>query len=107
MLLENYRSYGEIVHIPSKLFYEGSLISKKIRPNELSYPVKFYGVQGLEEKANDSPSYANMAEVAEISEKVEEMVKTWPKEHWGELDLRKTCVLCAHHAQVAISSEAD
>lgn len=100
LLLENFRSYGEIVNVPSKLFYEGSLISKINTPAGLSYPVKFYGVQGLDEKAKDSPSYINMAEVAEVSEKVENLVKTWPKEHWGEVNLRKICVLCVHHAQV-------
>jgi hypothetical protein len=82
------------------LFYEGSLVSKKQLPGDLQYPVKFYGVHGLEERARDSPSYVNMPEVAEITERVEEMVNTWPKQHFGELKLEKTCVLSAHYAQV-------
>ena len=102
LLLENFRSYPEIVNIPSKLFYEGSLVSKKLLPNDLQYPVKFYGVHGLEEKAKDSPSYVNMAEVAEITERVEEMLNTWPKQHFGELKLEKTCVLSTHYAQVEV-----
>ena len=107
LLLENFRSYPEIVNIPSKLFYEGSLVSKKQLPGDLQYPVKFYGVHGLEEKARDSPSYVNMAEVAEITERVEEMVNTWPKQHFGDLKLEKTCVLSAHYAQVDVLNSCE
>ena len=31
-LLENFRSYSEIVMLTSNLFYDGSLISNKVRP---------------------------------------------------------------------------
>lgn len=106
LLLENFRSFPEIVDIPSKLFYEGSLVAKKRLPADLQYPVMFYGVPGFEEKAEDSPSYVNMAEVAEITERVEEMINTWPSQHFGELQLERTCVLCAHYAQVDALSKS-
>lgn len=98
-LIENYRSYKEIVDIPSKLFYGSTLIARRTRPPGVGYPVHFYGVLGSEEWSKDQPSYYNMAEVAELVERVEELVHNWP-EAWGEIRQSNICALAPYIAQV-------
>ena len=99
-LLENYRSYEEIVEIPSQIFYESKLIANLKRPDGLGYSVHFYGVLGREEQAMDQPSYFNRAEAAEVAERVENLYNTWPTEFWGEARPSKICVLAPYPAQV-------
>ncbi|XP_032243014.2 helicase with zinc finger domain 2 isoform X1 [Nematostella vectensis] len=100
LLLENYRAYNDIVEIPSKLFYEGTLIAHKHRPEGSEYPIRFHGVLGREERAVDRASYYNMAEAAEVSERVEELVKQWRGEDAEDVELRRICVLTPYTAQV-------
>ncbi|KAK3747583.1 hypothetical protein QZH41_015812, partial [Actinostola sp. cb2023] len=100
LLLENYRAYEDIVDIPSKLFYEGTLVAHKTRPPLLEYPVHFYGVLGKEARAPDIPSYYNMAEAAEISERVEELVDKWTEDSDEDVAMENICVLSPYTAQV-------
>ena len=98
-LLENYRSYKEIVDIPSKLFYGGTLLSHLNRPPGVGYPIHFHGVLGREEMSKDQPSYYNMAEVAETVEQVKQLTDSWPQA-WGEIRQSNICVLAPYIAQV-------
>ena len=98
-LIENYRSYKEIVDIPSKLFYGNTLVAHRTRPTGIEYPVHFYGVLGREEWSEDQPSYYNMAEVAQLVERVEDIVDNWPGV-WGEVCQSSICVLAPYVAQV-------
>ena len=101
LLLENYRAYQEIVDIPSKLFYEGTLVAHKTRPPSSIYPVHFYGVLGKEARAPDIPSYYNMAEAAEISERVEWLVNEWLGDGVDDGSVEESiCVLAPYTAQV-------
>merc|ERR1711939_1057981 len=65
-LLENFRSYREIVDLSSHLFYEDSLLSTKVKTAEEKYPIEFYGVDGLEMFSRSNPSYKNDIEASEI-----------------------------------------
>ncbi|XP_017768712.1 PREDICTED: putative helicase mov-10-B.1 [Nicrophorus vespilloides] len=80
MLLQNYRSHSDIIHIPNKLFYGNSLQPMPITADQLSSycvsarvccnsgnrwkpsSVEFCGVSSKEERNGSSPSYFNSAE---------------------------------------------
>lgn len=63
----------------------------------------FYGVLGKESRAPDIPSYYNMAEAAEISERVEELVRKWSDEYGDGCVEENICVLAPYTAQVRVT----
>ncbi len=75
-LVRNYRSHSSIIEIPSKLFYFSDLIPKAPKkitrrflgldflPNKET-PLIFHGVQGSNDKDEDSPSWFNAVEAFE------------------------------------------
>ena len=101
LLLQNYRSYDDIVEVPSHLFYQDTLIANMRRPPSLAqYSVVFYGVHGQEEIADEPPSFLNRGEAAEVSDRVEELINLWPIDVWGEANPARICVLAPFAPQV-------
>ncbi|XP_068677064.1 3'-5' exoribonuclease HELZ2-like isoform X1 [Montipora foliosa] len=101
LLLQNYRSYDDIVEVPSHLFYQDTLIANMRRPPSLAqYSVVFYGVHGQEEIADEPPSFLNRGEAAEVSDRVEELIDLWPIDVWGEANPARICVLAPFAPQV-------
>lgn len=78
-LVRNYRCHEHILSLPSRLFYKGDLISckeddtlnpsswKDILPNP-EFPVIFKGVQGVDEREGNNPSWFNRIEASEVVE---------------------------------------
>ena len=101
MLLQNYRSYEDIVQIPSAIFYDSRVIANLEKPADLGYSVHFYGVLGREEQAKEQPTFFNRAEAAEVADRVEELCDSWPSKYWGRADPSKICVLAPYPAQAS------
>lgn len=78
-------------------------MAHKTRPQSSEYPVHFHGVLGKEARAADIGSYFNMAEAAEVCEKVEELVDRWTAESDEEIALENICVLAPYTAQVILN----
>jgi len=83
-LLVNYRSHPRLLELPSKLFYQGrlkagadpkkvsSLCGWKRLPKE-GLPLLFIGVEGKDERAEDSPGFINRAEASQIVSMIEKL----------------------------------
>lgn len=78
-LVRNYRCHQHILSLPSQLFYKGDLVPckeddtlhpltwKDILPNP-EFPVLFKGVQGVDEREGNNPSWFNRIEVSDVVE---------------------------------------
>ncbi|KAI7729924.1 hypothetical protein M8C21_001227 [Ambrosia artemisiifolia] len=78
-LVRNYRCHQHILSLPSELFYKGELVSckeddtlypltwKDFIPNP-EFPVYFLGVQGVDEREGNNPSWFNRIEASEVVE---------------------------------------
>ncbi|KAI3730261.1 hypothetical protein L1987_61430 [Smallanthus sonchifolius] len=78
-LVRNYRCHQHILSLPSELFYKGDLVSckeddtlypltwKDFIPNS-EFPVLFKGVQGVDEREGNNPSWFNRIEASEVVE---------------------------------------
>ncbi|XP_027163224.1 probable RNA helicase SDE3 [Coffea eugenioides] len=75
-LVSNYRCHPAILHLPSKLFYEGELLACKedtssakswlgILPHE-EFPILFVGIQGCDEREGFNPSWFNRIEASKV-----------------------------------------
>ncbi|KAK9054834.1 hypothetical protein SSX86_025913 [Deinandra increscens subsp. villosa] len=76
-LVRNYRCHEHILSLPSQLFYKGELVSckeddtlypltwKDFIPNP-EFPVLFIGVQGVDEREGNNPSWFNRIEASEV-----------------------------------------
>lgn len=82
-LVRNYRCHPQILHLPSKLFYEGeliackddtsfSMVSEDFLPNK-EFPVLFFGIQGCDEREGNNPSWFNRIEVSKVIEVVKRL----------------------------------
>eukprot|EP00794_Sanderia_malayensis_P007704 gene7704-8541_t len=98
-LLENFRSFKDIVEIASALFYEGALLSNIERPDGIGYPLRFFGIHGKEKLSEYHPSYYNLAEADEVLCRIQNLKSEWPK-HLGTFDATKICVLSCFSAQI-------
>ncbi|XP_020230053.1 probable RNA helicase SDE3 [Cajanus cajan] len=82
-LVKNYRCHPAILHLPSKLFYEGELIACRdpttfmkigeLLPNQ-EFPILFYGIQGCDEREGNNPSWFNRIEVSKVIEVVRRLI---------------------------------
>ncbi|XP_019640358.1 PREDICTED: helicase with zinc finger domain 2-like [Branchiostoma belcheri] len=100
MLTDNYRCREEILRFLSESFY-GGLKSMGQPRHPRWYPLTFFSAEGDDKTGDYSTSYFNMAEVLEISERVEQLVKDWPEE-WGELKLGDIGVITPYHNQTQL-----
>ncbi|XP_071725459.1 probable RNA helicase SDE3 [Rutidosis leptorrhynchoides] len=85
-LVRNYRCHEHILSLPSRLFYKGELIPckeddtlhpltwKDILPNP-EFPVLFLGVQGVDEREGNNPSWFNRIEVSEVVETIMSLIE--------------------------------
>jgi len=76
-LNQNYRSHPAIIEIPAQLFYDNELesyaepsithlfLNKKLLPN-LNVPIIFHCLEGKDEQEEDSPSWFNVMEIAQV-----------------------------------------
>lgn len=101
LLIENYRSHEDIVKYTSSCFYDAQLLSRGSQFKHFKlHPLCFFTARGQDKQITNSTSYHNDAEVYEIVEQVEELIKTWPKE-WGDLNESSIGVLTYYSEQVA------
>ncbi|XP_057314544.1 uncharacterized protein LOC130655767 isoform X4 [Hydractinia symbiolongicarpus] len=98
-LLENFRSYKEIVELASHMFYEDSLVSNKIKADHNKFPVEFHGVKGVETLSKENPSYENVAEATEILLLIRNIVKVWSDKD-VQFNLSSICVVSFYPGQV-------
>ncbi|KAJ9557082.1 hypothetical protein OSB04_011696 [Centaurea solstitialis] len=85
-LVRNYRCHKKILYLPSELFYKGDLISckeddtlfpltwKEILLNA-EFPVLFMGVQGVDEREGNNPSWFNRIEASEVVEIIMSLIE--------------------------------
>ncbi|KAL8205981.1 hypothetical protein R6Q57_009532 [Mikania cordata] len=83
-LVRNYRCHQRILSLPSDLFYKGDLVSckeddtlypltwKDFIPNP-EFPVLFIGVQGVDEREGNNPSWFNRIEASEVVEVISKL----------------------------------
>ncbi|XP_028773549.1 probable RNA helicase SDE3 [Neltuma alba] len=82
-LIRNYRCHPQILHLPSRMFYEGELIAcrddtsslllnEDFLPNK-EFPVLFFGIQGCDEREGCNPSWFNRVEVSKVIELVKRL----------------------------------
>lgn len=98
-LLENFRSYKEIVELASHMFYEDSLVSNKIKADDTKFPVEFHGVKGVETLSKENPSYENVAEATEILLLIRDIIKVWADRD-VQFNLSSICVVSFYPGQV-------
>ncbi|CAK7340891.1 unnamed protein product [Dovyalis caffra] len=78
-LVRNYRCHAAILDLPSKFFYKGELLACKedtsssiisgvdFLPNK-EFPVFFFGIQGIDEREGNNPSWFNRIEASKVVE---------------------------------------
>lgn len=83
-LVRNYRCHPAILELPSNLFYKGELIACKKDdesfnydclglPN-MSFPVFFIGIEGVDEREGNNPSWFNRTEVSKVVETINKLM---------------------------------
>ncbi|OWF45624.1 helicase with zinc finger domain [Mizuhopecten yessoensis] len=101
MLCENYRSHSAIIDFTSDLFYESQLMASSDQPcHPLYYPLTFYSARGEEVQHENSIGFYNIAEVHEVIDRVDQLVRSWPSSEWGELGEGSIGVLTPYTDQV-------
>ncbi|KGL76775.1 Helicase with zinc finger domain 2, partial [Tinamus guttatus] len=104
---ENYRSTAGIIEFVSKHFYigKGNAIqaSGNILPHPEIYPLMFCHVPGRAERDMSMISWHNTSEIAQVVEKVQEILERWPDE-WGAQNMKKICVV-SHGMQVSATRQ--
>nr|XP_045013354.1 helicase with zinc finger domain 2 [Jaculus jaculus] len=100
---ENYRSTTAIISFVSRHFYmaKGNPIQARgnVPCHPQHYPLMFCHVAGSPERDMSMTSWLNVAEVAQVVEKVQEVYNTWPC-CWGDQEQRQICAV-SHGAQVS------
>ncbi|XP_070558236.1 putative helicase MOV-10 [Ptychodera flava] len=85
-LIRNYRSHPEILKLPNELFYEGELqvFADEIFRNSLcdweglpkqKFPIVFHGVEGIDMREGQSPSFFNILEVEIVWDYVKQLLQ--------------------------------
>ncbi|KAL2912277.1 hypothetical protein HK105_208268 [Polyrhizophydium stewartii] len=83
-LLNNFRSHGDILHVPNGMFYGGELrecADRLVTCQYLSWPelpncetpLLFHHVDGKDEREGSSPSWFNVAEIQIVSSLVQQL----------------------------------
>ncbi|GBG86902.1 hypothetical protein CBR_g44358 [Chara braunii] len=85
-LIRNYRSHPAILELPSRLFYNNELLAEAnvltrsslclwdMLPNKNQFPLLFHGVDGTAMRDEDSPSFYNAEECAQVVRYVENLL---------------------------------
>ncbi|XP_076753698.1 putative helicase with zinc finger domain [Xylocopa sonorina] len=101
-LHQNYRAHEDIIRFTSEMFYDGIVkpASKMLVKHSVLKPLTFYAVQGMEVQDAHSTGYANMSEVYELVNRVQELRNSWPTERWGTYNEKSIGVLAYYAEQV-------
>ncbi|XP_003491078.1 probable helicase with zinc finger domain [Bombus impatiens] len=105
-LHENYRAHEDIIKFTSEMFYDGIVKSPSqthhidIIQHPTLKPLTFYAVQGVEVQDIHSTGYANMNEVFELVNRVQELRNNWPTDRWGAYGEKSIGVLVYYAEQV-------
>ncbi|KAK4755793.1 hypothetical protein SAY87_009550 [Trapa incisa] len=85
-LVRNYRCRPEILHLPSKLFYDCELIACKDESSFLKspadfllnndFPIIFIGIQGCDEREENNPSWFNRIEASKVGEVIGKLMES-------------------------------
>jgi hypothetical protein len=97
-LNENRRSHKDILEVPSKLFYSGSLKAMATFPQNGPKGIphmRFQAVDGEEKQDDDSPSFYNVFEAQKVVEQVMEFCQ-------GGLQQKDICVLTLYRRQLTL-----
>eukprot|EP00058_Branchiostoma_floridae_P025252 XP_002610742.1 hypothetical protein BRAFLDRAFT_90929 [Branchiostoma floridae] len=100
MLKDNYRCCEEILRFLSESFY-GGLKSMGQPRYPRWYPLTFFSAEGDDKTGDYSTSFFNMAEVLEITERVQQLWKDWPEE-WGPPNMADIGVITPYHNQMQL-----
>ncbi|CAM9527052.1 unnamed protein product [Sphacelaria rigidula] len=107
-LLNNYRSHEVLLRLPSVLFYGGSLLKSaeasltdsmlqwEELPEAKAFPMIFYGVQGRDRNAVDSPSFFNPVECSKVMEIIQVLLSSSKV----SVNTGDVAVICAFRMQV-------
>ncbi|XP_016910827.1 probable helicase with zinc finger domain [Apis cerana] len=101
-LHQNYRAHEDIIRFTSEMFYEGVVkpANDMLIQHPVLKPLTFYAVQGVEVQDIHSTGYANMSEVYELVNRVQELRNSWPVDRWGSYDEKSIGVLVYYAEQV-------
>lgn len=101
-LHQNYRAHEDIIKFISEMFYDGIVkpANKTLVQHPILKPLTFYAVQGVEIQDIHSTGYANMSEVYELVNRVQELRNNWPTDRWGIYGEKSIGVLVYYAEQV-------
>ncbi|XP_041083835.1 putative helicase MOV-10 [Polyodon spathula] len=110
-LLRNYRSHPAILKIPNELFYDGELqvFANEILRNSFctwenlpkkGFPVVFHGVQGLDEREGNSPSFFNVSEIDVVVSHVKKLLQNQGKKGIRKLSPKEIGIISPYRKQV-------
>ena len=86
----------------SAVFYDGpnSLQSRANLPDvDNVVPLTFYVANGMEVQESDSTSYYNLAEIEEVTARVDELYQNWPS-RWGPFNAETIGVVTPYTDQL-------
>ena len=102
LLTSNYRTHGDILKLPSKLFYRGKLRScDSIEKHPTISPLVFLTSNDDQQETylQEYESYLNTNEAESVVKFVKEtLLPTWPTDLWGED--QNIAILTTEYAQV-------
>ncbi|XP_050588484.1 probable helicase with zinc finger domain [Bombus affinis] len=105
-LHQNYRAHRDIINFTSEMFYDGIVKSASqkdhidIIQHPTLKPLTFYAVEGVEIQDIHSTGYANMGEVFELVNRVQDLRNNWPTDRWGIYGEKSIGVLVYYAEQV-------
>ncbi|KAK6470412.1 putative helicase mov-10-B.1 isoform X1 [Huso huso] len=110
-LLRNYRSHPAILKIPNELFYDGELqvFADEILRNSFctwenlpkkGFPVVFHGVQGLDEREGNSPSFFNVSEIDVVVSHLKKLLQNQGKKGIRKLSPKEIGIISPYRKQV-------
>jgi hypothetical protein len=109
VLFTNYRCHSAILHLPSSLFYNSTIMPKASDlPHPLwKYPLQFVCTSFYEKEqckwASGKELYlAAKDEILTLKAIVQRCVSNWPSDQWGPKDLSSICVMTPTRLAVSV-----
>ena len=105
LLTSNYRTHGDILKLPSKLFYRGKIKScGTIERHPTINPLVFLTSNDEENYSSDYGSYSNIDEAEQVITFLKEiLLPQWPTDLWGTITFPSSvAILTTEYAQVCI-----
>ncbi|OAD53813.1 putative helicase with zinc finger domain [Eufriesea mexicana] len=100
-LHQSYRAHEDITRFTSEMFYDGIVkpVGEMVHHPVLK-PLTFYAVQSMEVQDMQSTGYANISEVYELVNRVQELRNNWPTSCWGSYNEKSIGVLVSYAEQL-------